>query len=83
MCFEYSHHRKSVYVQVRVQTRECEAKDCLPDWAMRDVCYPPYSHLTADKESMRLDNQTIEYYEVSNQEDAVIYGSLHDYKESG
>ena len=44
---------------------------------------PPYSHLTADKESMRLDNQTIEYYEVSNQEDAVIYGSLHDYQESG
>lgn len=69
--------------QVRVHAKECEAKNCMPKWAMRDVCYPPYTFYTADKQSLRLDNRTVDYYEVSTQEDAVIYGDLYSYHESG
>lgn len=55
----------------------------MPSWTMQDSCYPPYSTSTVDKETHEVGNRTVTFSEVKGTEDAVLYGHLTSYTESG
>ena len=55
----------------------------MPAWTMRDACYPSYSSYTIDTDTHIVNNRTITFSEVTGTEDAVLYGQLTSYTESG
>ena len=55
----------------------------MPSWTMRGSCNPAYSRYTVDKDTHIVGNRTVVFSEVKGTEDAVLYGQLTSYTESG